>query len=274
MSYICTECGHVFEEPHVYEERHGLDHGPYEKWSVCPACGEPGYDEVAYCDRCEAAYPRQEGQVLCRQTLCPSCYAELEELQDTESWERAPVSSSFQLVILTTGERELTLAALRHCACVYEANPEGILVATHDPSEKTTAEKRFESFVLESVLSTQVIPGQWRSMVARALLWFASRYVPDDAATQKVYKRVAQRIWPWSLLPWPTAQAIAGPLNPSDAETLDTQKLLTQRRIRSINDELTIRGFEDPNTHVVIQIGQDIYSLPAHLVRVNYSGEM
>lgn len=45
--YICDECGEEFDEPHTYEERHGFDHGPFEKWSVCPCCGSTDYYEVS-----------------------------------------------------------------------------------------------------------------------------------------------------------------------------------------------------------------------------------
>lgn len=48
MEYICEECGERFEEPHTYEERHGFTHGPFERWSVCPYCGDPGYRELTY----------------------------------------------------------------------------------------------------------------------------------------------------------------------------------------------------------------------------------
>lgn len=48
MEYICEDCGRVFEEPYRYEERHGFTHGPFEKWSVCPYCGSPGYRERTY----------------------------------------------------------------------------------------------------------------------------------------------------------------------------------------------------------------------------------
>ena len=34
----CNNCGHVFEEPDVVYERHGLDHPPFEKVYVCPRC--------------------------------------------------------------------------------------------------------------------------------------------------------------------------------------------------------------------------------------------
>lgn len=45
--YYCTECEHTFDEPHEYFETHGFKNGPFERWSVCPFCGEPGYVMVA-----------------------------------------------------------------------------------------------------------------------------------------------------------------------------------------------------------------------------------
>ena len=49
--YICEGCGHVFEEPMEWEERHGFTHGPFEKWSLCPVC-QDGYSEAFMCDMC------------------------------------------------------------------------------------------------------------------------------------------------------------------------------------------------------------------------------
>ncbi len=46
--YYCEECGHTFDEPHEYTESHGFTSGPFERWSVCPFCGEPGY--ILTCD--------------------------------------------------------------------------------------------------------------------------------------------------------------------------------------------------------------------------------
>ena len=48
MEYICEDCGEKFDKPHTYVERHGFTHGPFEKWSVCPYCGSPGYRERTY----------------------------------------------------------------------------------------------------------------------------------------------------------------------------------------------------------------------------------
>lgn len=51
MRYECHNCGKRFEEPHIIEERHGLDTPPYEKIAVCPYC--KGYfEEMQECKIC------------------------------------------------------------------------------------------------------------------------------------------------------------------------------------------------------------------------------
>ncbi len=51
--YRCAECGNLFEEGEqaTWEERHGLDSPPYEKWSGCPVC-KGDYEEVYRCEEC------------------------------------------------------------------------------------------------------------------------------------------------------------------------------------------------------------------------------
>ena len=53
MMYRCCECGNLFEEGEqaVWEETHGLDSPPYEKFSGCPLC-KGDYEEVYQCDSC------------------------------------------------------------------------------------------------------------------------------------------------------------------------------------------------------------------------------
>ena len=53
MMFRCCECGNLFEEGEqaVWEETHGLDSPPYEKWSGCPACNGD-YEEVHQCKKC------------------------------------------------------------------------------------------------------------------------------------------------------------------------------------------------------------------------------
>ena len=53
MMYRCCECGNLFEEGEqaVWEETHGLDSPPYEKFSGCPIC-KGDYEEVHQCKEC------------------------------------------------------------------------------------------------------------------------------------------------------------------------------------------------------------------------------
>lgn len=51
FQYKCRECGCEFDEPHTYEERHGFTHGPFEKFSECPACGSCDYGDANVVER-------------------------------------------------------------------------------------------------------------------------------------------------------------------------------------------------------------------------------
>ena len=53
MMYRCESCGNLFEEGEqaVWEEPHGLDSPPYEKFSGCPVC-KGDYEEVYQCKKC------------------------------------------------------------------------------------------------------------------------------------------------------------------------------------------------------------------------------
>ena len=44
-NYKCLSCGYEFDTPEVYYERHGFTDGLYERWSVCPNCGEADYTD-------------------------------------------------------------------------------------------------------------------------------------------------------------------------------------------------------------------------------------
>ena len=61
MMYRCENCGHLFEdgEQAVWEERHGLDTPPYEKWDGCPICKD-GYEEVHQCEECDEWHTEDE----------------------------------------------------------------------------------------------------------------------------------------------------------------------------------------------------------------------
>ena len=59
FQYKCREGGCEFDEPHVYYERHGFTHGPFERWSECPHCGSCDYDD-AYVVEAEEARKAEE----------------------------------------------------------------------------------------------------------------------------------------------------------------------------------------------------------------------
>ena len=49
--FVCIECRSIFQEPIYWEETHGLDSPPYEKFSGCPMC-HGAYTETYECDCC------------------------------------------------------------------------------------------------------------------------------------------------------------------------------------------------------------------------------
>ena len=73
MMYRCCECGNLFEEGEqaVWEERHGLDTPPYEKFSGCPIC-KGDYEEVHQCKECGEWYTEDE----LYEGLCEKCLRE------------------------------------------------------------------------------------------------------------------------------------------------------------------------------------------------------
>ncbi len=77
--FICTECGHTFDKPYEYVERHGFDDGMYEKWSVCPSCHEPSYDIAVRCDKCDEVIAMSDSIIIDGRRICNKCYDELEE---------------------------------------------------------------------------------------------------------------------------------------------------------------------------------------------------
>lgn len=213
MSYICIDCRRQFDEPRVYEERHGLEHGPYEKMSCCPFCGG-GYEEAVECDECGKVIPESEAcfSEPWHKTLCPECYQAEEEAIECRATEEEEYDKPLVTVDYTEtackdsiagvyeqyenlDDEQLTkfiykrpnhLSTVRlddvpwgsllkkpltYLACCWESLSCSI-IADHDPTEKSDAESRYEKFVLESVLSTNCIPGQWRGMIARALLFW------------------------------------------------------------------------------------------------------
>lgn len=46
MSWICNECGAIFDDPKTVR---GIDG---DGWSECPSCGSEDYEEAKECERC------------------------------------------------------------------------------------------------------------------------------------------------------------------------------------------------------------------------------
>ena len=238
MSYICIDCRRQFDEPRVYEERHGLETGPYEKMSCCPFCGG-GYEEAVECDECGKVIPESEAcfSEPWHKTLCPECYqaeedAEEECAAEEEEYDKPLVTADYTEVACKDSvasvyeqyenldDEQLTkfnykrpnhLSTVRlddvpwgsllkkpltALACCWESLSCSI-IADHDPSEKSDAESHYEKFVLESVLSTNCIPGQWRCMIARALLFWLRNSSDDMNCEDRVrYYWIAAQLDP------------------------------------------------------------------------------
>ena len=61
MSYYCTQCGRVFDEPEFYEECVGEFWGApaYQSFSECPYCGG-GFEEAESCGWCGGDFNPEE----------------------------------------------------------------------------------------------------------------------------------------------------------------------------------------------------------------------
>lgn len=85
--YICIACGCVFDEPAEYKECHTeLDGNPYERFSVCPSCMEPGYEEAEECEICGNIVAKSEITTMGLSEgvvrVCEHCYEFNEELEE------------------------------------------------------------------------------------------------------------------------------------------------------------------------------------------------
>lgn len=81
MAFKCLECGHIFEEGEqaVWEETHGLDTPPYEKFSGCPIC-KGSYEETKQCKICDGEFLEDELNGGC---VCDECIDEYSKDFDT-----------------------------------------------------------------------------------------------------------------------------------------------------------------------------------------------
>lgn len=71
--FVCLDCGHIFEYPYCWEERHGLEYGPFEKFSGCPRCGEP-YTEAHKCECCNEWIAGEYVKLNSGERICNGCY--------------------------------------------------------------------------------------------------------------------------------------------------------------------------------------------------------
>lgn len=72
--YKCAECGHVFDEPYLYQEPHG------ETTECCPRCMGGGFQAAQQCGRCGSWHLEEDlfGGV-CRDCLVESITPEAAE---------------------------------------------------------------------------------------------------------------------------------------------------------------------------------------------------
>ena len=71
--YVCISCGNTFEEPKHWEEIHGLDSPPYEKFSGSPCCGE-AYAEAYTCSECGDYITTENYIKIGLDRYCENCY--------------------------------------------------------------------------------------------------------------------------------------------------------------------------------------------------------
>lgn len=81
MAYKCLECGHIFDEGEEarWEETHGLDYPPYERFCGCPLC-QGSFEETVKCKVCGEEFLEAELNGGC---VCNECIEEYSRDFDT-----------------------------------------------------------------------------------------------------------------------------------------------------------------------------------------------
>ena len=69
--YKCLDCGHIFDEGEQinWEDGHGFDTPPFEKWSTCPKCRRGLYEETVRCVVCCSEHLESE----MNNNVCDEC---------------------------------------------------------------------------------------------------------------------------------------------------------------------------------------------------------
>ena len=75
--FVCTYCGHLFEIPKKYVEKHGLEFGGFETFEGCPECG--GHFATAFkCDCCHQYIVDDYIKTDDGNRYCGNCYIKAE----------------------------------------------------------------------------------------------------------------------------------------------------------------------------------------------------
>ena len=80
MAFVCVECGHVFETPATYGEKHGLETPPYEHMRTCPNCGG-AFCKATVCDGCGEVITSEYVRINNGSCYCDNCFS-LHQLGD------------------------------------------------------------------------------------------------------------------------------------------------------------------------------------------------
>ena len=185
---------------------------PWHK-TLCPECYQAEEDAEEQCAAEEEEYDKplvttDYTEMACKDAIA-GVYEQYENLDDEQLtkfiYERPNHLSTVRLDDVPWGH--LLKKPLTALACCWESLSCSI-IADHDPTEKSEAESRYEKFVLESVLSTNCIPGQWRGMIARALLfWLHNSSDDTNCEDCKRYYWIAAQLDP-SVYSFYTTQVI------------------------------------------------------------------
>jgi hypothetical protein len=71
--FICYECEHIFDEPKIWTEKHGMDTPPYEHYSGCPFCGG-AFTETYKCECCGNWIVGEYAELADGSRYCEECY--------------------------------------------------------------------------------------------------------------------------------------------------------------------------------------------------------
>lgn len=73
--YICRDCKATFETPIQWQESHGLDSPPWERFSACPACLDLNFIEIKeYCDLCGDPCVDEYVELKDNTVFCADCF--------------------------------------------------------------------------------------------------------------------------------------------------------------------------------------------------------